>query len=121
MADSNPTRPTPISIDPAAVDFLKTTFAAARDGRLEDADPARASEAAAFDRLCAACSTYTLVPDDEIRRVLAETAEVVDNANEYQRVTLEHDALHRLVGQLSAPAGGVNWPGSGTTPPEGRG
>jgi hypothetical protein len=41
-----------------------------------------------------------IVPDNDLRTVLGDLAQVIDSGNEYSRVVTEHEALHGLLGQL---------------------
>lgn len=97
--------PVQVLIPPPHVHFLKACFRAARDGRLADMaanpdDATRRREADAYDALLAATHSYTLTPTEPVLRALRELAEVVDADNEHQKVVLEHQALHGLLGQL---------------------
>lgn len=90
-------------------DFLRETFEGARAGvcaelreypdQVSDPELLR-REAAAYSRLLAAIEKRAIVPDAEVREVVADLARAVDRENEYARVVAEHDALHGLLAQL---------------------
>ena len=46
-----------------------------------------------------------IVPDDDLRAVLGDLANIIDSGNEYSRVVAEHEALHGLLGQLTGGEG----------------
>lgn len=116
MADANPTgdgAPVALSIPPGELSFLRSTFTMARDGIREELatfgdripDPApHLRQLAAYCRLLTALGTLSLIPDREVRDLVAHVAEVVDSSNEYRRVIAEHIALARLLAQIG-PAG----------------
>ncbi len=90
------------------VRFLRETFKDALDGvrderahakRPKDPDRLRREEAA-YGRLLAALDGLVIVPDDEVREVVAALAQVIDTSNEYERVVAEHEALHGLLAQI---------------------
>jgi len=111
MADPNPTgRGAAVALQfPAGhVRFLRETFEDARDGvqdelgsekRCEDSGGLRREEAA-YGRLLAAMDELVIVPDDDVREVVARLAQIIDGSNEYKRVVTEHEALHGLLGQI---------------------
>jgi len=114
MADANPTgdgAPVALSIPPGELAFLRSTFTMARDGireelatfgeRIPDPGP-HLRQLAAYCRLLRGLRTLSLVPDREVRELLAHLAEVVDSSNEYRRVVAEHGALVRLLDQIGA-------------------
>lgn len=112
MPNGNPTganQPVKITVAPGHVAFLREVFSTAAVGRRSDAaiepdsphNATREAEADAFDALRLCTSTYTLTPTPAVRRALAETAAAVDASNEYDRVRLEHTALHGLLDQLT--------------------
>jgi hypothetical protein len=111
MADENPTgrgSAVALSISADQARFLRSTFEKARAGvkdELEEfpdqLDPKRLErEEAAYARLLAALDELVIVPDRDIRDLVADLAGIVDRANEYGRVVEEHDALHGLLVQL---------------------
>jgi hypothetical protein len=115
MADENPTghgAAVALNIPADQVRFLRSTFEKARAGvkdELEEfpdqLDPRRLErEEAAYARLLAALDQLVIVPDRDVRDLLADLAGIVDRSNEYSRVVQEHDALHGLLAQLG---GGV--------------
>jgi hypothetical protein len=118
MPCNNPTgyaRAVPINVPADHREFLRHTLDACCEGIYGDLamasaaplrDPERSwREARAYERLLAAIDTGVVVPDAEVRRVLADLALAIDAGNECERVVSEHRALHRLLLQLD-PAGG---------------
>ncbi len=116
MADENPTgrgSAVALSISADQARFLRSTFEKARAGvkdELEEfpdqLDPKRLErEEAAYARLLAALNELVIVPDRDVRDLVADLAEIVDQANEYSRVVEEHDALHGLLAQLGGGEG----------------
>jgi len=112
MADENPTghgAAVALNIPADQVRFLRSTFEKARAGvkdELEEfpdqLDPKRLErEEAAYTRLLAALDEQVIVPDRDVRDLIADLAGIVDRANEYSRVVEEHDALHGLLAGLS--------------------
>jgi hypothetical protein len=100
-----------LSVPAAHTEFLRRTFIAVQSGLLEDladhSDRLRDShrsrrEADTFGRLLVAVGNGVCIPDPEMRAALGDPARSVDHANEYERVTVEHAALHGLVGQFDA-------------------
>jgi hypothetical protein len=89
--------------------LLRPLLAMVRDGvreelakhreRLREPERLRREEQA-YGRLLAALDGEPLVPDPEMAGVLAELADSIDKANEYNRVLAEHDALHALWAQV---------------------
>ena len=112
MADENPTgrgSAVALRIPADQARFLRSVFEIARDGVREELEnyPAKLSgsarlrrEAAAYGRLLAALAELVIVPDGDIRTVLGDLAKVIDQDNEYERVIVEHEALHGLLDQL---------------------
>jgi hypothetical protein len=116
MADENPTghgSAVALSISADQARFLRSTFEKARAGvkdELEEfpdqLDPKRLErEEAAYARLLAALNELVIVPDRDVRDLVADLAGIVDQANEYSRVVEEHDALHGLLAQLGGGEG----------------
>jgi hypothetical protein len=112
MADENPTGHGPaIVLDLPAdqVGFLRSTFADAREGvqdelrhhprEVKDPEHLRREEAA-YGRLLTALDKCVTVPDGDVRAVVADLAEVIDQGNEYSRVVFEHNAFHALLAAL---------------------
>ncbi len=112
MADENPTgRSSAVALTFPAdhVRFLRRVFGMARDGIKDELanypkqlqEPARLRrEETAFGRLLMALDELVIVPDCDVRAVLADLAEVIDAENEYVRVVKEHEALYGLLGQV---------------------
>ena len=112
MARENPTgrgAAVALNIPADQVGFLRGLFKSARAGIRQELkeypkqlkEPARLRrEEAAYGRLLAALDELVIVPDDDVRTVLGDLAEVIDSGNEYKRVVAEHDALHGLLGKL---------------------
>ncbi|MGE5282458.1 MAG: hypothetical protein ACM3N0_09100 [Chloroflexota bacterium] len=111
MADPNPTgRGAAVALQfPAGhVRFLRETFRDARDGVKDELaraqrpkNPERLRrEEAAYGRLLAALDELVIVPDEEVREVVARLAQIIDGSNEYERVVSEHDALANLIDQI---------------------
>jgi hypothetical protein len=117
MADENPTgRGSAVTLNIPAdqVGFLRGLFTSARAGVRQELkeypdqlkEPARLRrEDAAYGRLLAALDELVIVPDDDLRTVLGDLAQVIDSGNEYSRVVTEHEALHGLLGQLTGGEG----------------
>jgi hypothetical protein len=106
MADENPTgrgSAVALSISADQARFLRSTFEKAQAGQL---DPKRLErEEAAYARLLAALNELVIVPDRDVRDLVADLAGIVDQANEYSRVVGEHEALHGLLAQLGGGEG----------------
>lgn len=112
MADENPMgRGVAVALQIPAdhVRFLRGVFQMALRGIREELDdypkqlkePARLErEEVAYERLLAALDALVMVPDADVRDVLADLAGIVDGGNEYSRVVEEHEALHRLLAQF---------------------
>jgi len=111
MADQNPTgrgAAVALELPPDQVRFLRSTFEKARAGvkdELEEfpdqLDPERLRrEEAAYGRLLAGLDELVIVPDQDTLDVLGDLAGIIDEGNEYRRVTSEHEALHGLLAQL---------------------
>ncbi len=111
MANQNPTgdgAAVALEISPRKVAILRPILEMVRDGAHDDfstapvaarAEAARADEHA-YRVLLAALDRGTIVPAPHICRALCELAESVDEANEYERVAAEHDALSDLHRQV---------------------
>lgn len=117
MATENPTgRGCVVSLTIPAGNrpFLRRVIRAARDGLREELErfgdqlneprSSLLSEETAYTVLLDALGRGRVVPDDELRGVLAQLAESVDHENEYSRVTFEHEALRGLLVQIEAVA-----------------
>jgi len=112
MADENPMgRGTAVTLDLPAdqVRFLRGTFESAQEGVRDELrehrdqleDPARVRrEDAAYGRLLTALDGCVIVPDADVRAVVRDLAQVIDQGNEHGRVVFEHEALHGLVTTL---------------------
>ncbi len=112
MAKENPTgtgSAVALSIPADQVRFLRSTFKQARAGVREElrehpGSPSRARiqrrEDAAYGRLLAALDELVIVPDADVRAVVADLAKIIDTSNEYERVIAEHEALHGLLGHI---------------------
>jgi len=112
MADENPTghsAAVALDIPDDQVRFLSGIFrsacAALRDELREYPEqlkePARLRrEEAAYGRLLAALDECAIVPDADLRVVVGDLAQIIDNDNEYSRVVAEHEALHGLLAKL---------------------
>jgi len=111
MADENPTgrgAAVALKIPADHIRFLCGVFEKARDGvgdELEEfsdqLDPKRLHrEHAAYGRLLTALDELVIVPDHDVRAVVGDLAEVIDQGNEHKRVVAEHEALHGLLAQL---------------------
>jgi hypothetical protein len=112
MADENPTgrgSAVALSIPADQARFLRSTFRSAQAGIRNELreypkqlkDPARLRrEETAYGRLLAALDELVIVPDDDVRAVVGDLAQVIDSGNEHSRVITEHEALHGLLGQL---------------------
>jgi hypothetical protein len=112
MADENPTgrgSAVALKIPAEQARFLRSTFRSAQAGIRDELrdypkqlkEPSRLRrEEAAYGRLLAALDELVIVPDDDVRAVVGDLAQIIDSGNEYRRVVTEHDALHGLLGQL---------------------
>lgn len=118
MADQNPTRRlrlVTLKMFPTHRRFLAKTLDDCREGLVFDLrcyrrllpDPAQAErEAAIYGRLVKALRCGgSVVPDDEVRRMVRELAETIDACNEYERVVSEAEAFSHLIGLLGEEAG----------------
>lgn len=112
MADENPTgrgSTVALSIPTDQARFLRSIFRSAQAGIRDELreypkqvkEPSRLRrEEAAYGRLLAALDELEIVPDDGMRAVVGDLAQVIDSGNEHSRVVTEHEALHDLLGQL---------------------
>lgn len=112
MADNNPTgRGVAVALRIPADHrgFLHATFEYARAGVREElsayppglgAPVQLRREESAYTRLLAALEEGAIVPDPDLRAVLRDLAQIIDESNEFVRVVGEHEALHGLLGQL---------------------
>ena len=111
MANQNPTgdgAAVALEISPRNVAILRPILEMVRDGAHDDfstapvaawPEAARADEHA-YRVLLAALDRGTIFPAPHICRALGELAESIDEANEYERVVAEHDALADLRRQV---------------------
>ena len=111
MANQNPTgdgAAVALEISPRKVAILRPILEMVRDGAHDDfsaapvaarPEVARADEHA-YRVLLAALEHGAIVPIPHICRALGELAESIDEANEYERVLAEHDALTDLRRQV---------------------
>jgi hypothetical protein len=111
MAIENPTgdgEAVALEISPRNVQILRPILEMVRAGAHDDfstapvagrPEVARADEHA-YRVLLAALDHGAIVPAPHICRALGELAESVDEANEYERVVAEHDALADLRHQV---------------------
>jgi hypothetical protein len=116
MADENPTgrgKAVALKLPADHVRFLQDTFRDAHAGvrdelensqRPKDPDRLRREEAV-YGRLLASLDELVIVPDHDVREVLASLAQIIDASNEYSRVIAEHEALHGLLGQIEGGEG----------------
>jgi hypothetical protein len=107
MATQNPTgdgEAVALSISLGRARILRPILQMARDGvgedlasdrRLSRPEIAREDEDA-YGRLLAALDSGSIVPMPHVCRALGELADATDEANEYERVVAEHDALEAL-------------------------
>lgn len=99
-----------LTISPDQARVLRPIFEMVRDGIREELatqpddalrEPARLRrEEEAWVSLLAALAGEAVVPGPELSRVATELAESIDEANEYERVVAEHEALRALQSQL---------------------
>jgi hypothetical protein len=97
-----------LQISPRNIQILRPILEMVRDGAHDDfstAPVAARPEAARADEhayrvLLGALEHGAVVPAPHICRALGELAESVDEANEYERVAAEHDALADLRRQV---------------------
>lgn len=103
-----------LRVDRRHVEFIRREFEIARDGRLDDLarfpggllDPPRTREQAGlFDDLVRQLLAADVLVGDRtvLEALLADLAASTDAANDYRRVTDEHDAYAGLLGQLDRP------------------
>ncbi len=112
MADQNPMGAgdaVALTIPTEHRKFLRGLFEIARDGIREELadypkqlrEPRRLHrEEAVYEKLLEALDSGSVVPDRDVRDVLSDLAQIYDRENEYERVIVEHEALHGLLGQL---------------------
>jgi len=111
MADENPTghgAAVALQIPADHIRFLRGVFEKALDGvsdELEEfpgqLDPKRLHrERVAYGRLLTALDELVIVPNHDVRKVVGDLAEVIDQGNEHERVVCEHEALHGLLAQI---------------------
>jgi hypothetical protein len=117
MANENPTGAgdaVALTIPADQARFLRSVFRMARDGIRDElasypkqlGDPTRLRrEEAAYGRLLVALDELVMVPDRDVRAILRDLAQMIDVANEYERVVSEHEALHGLLGQIKRQEG----------------
>ncbi len=113
MANENPTGDgdaVALTIPAEHRKFLRGLFEIARAGIREELaqypkqlkEPHRLHrEEVVYEKLLAALDTGSIVPDRDVRDVLRDLAGIYDRENEYERVIIEHKALHGLLGQLA--------------------
>lgn len=99
----------PVDLPSQQVGVLKGILASCLQGGLRDlqradrlSDPSMAQrEAAALGRLLDGLERDEIAgPDEDACDALRRLAEAADEANNYEAVVLEHDALHGLLRQL---------------------
>ena len=111
MASENPKgdgEAVALEISPRNIQILRPILEMVREGAHDDfstAPIAARPEAARADEhayrvLLAALDHGSIVPGPHICRALGELAESVDKANDYERVSAEHDALADLRRQV---------------------
>lgn len=117
MAENDPTKcrePIRLAVHRRDRKFLKEVLAMARDGVRDDLSEhgdrlrrpsCQQRELAAYERLLAAVEGESLVPDPDLRTVLADLARTVDSSNEYPRVIAEHEAMCGLLAALDQTRG----------------
>jgi hypothetical protein len=116
MASDNPTgsgAAVALDLPVEHVRFLRGVFEKARDGisdELEEfpdqLDPKRLHrEHAAYGRLLTALDELVIAPDHDVREVVGDLAQIIDQGNEHKRVVSEHEALYGLLAQLSQREG----------------
>jgi hypothetical protein len=117
MANRNPTGggcAVALKISAGNLPFLRRTISAARDGLRDDLErfgdqlqQPRSSlllEDAVYATLLTALDRRSVVPNDELRAVVARLADAIDRDNEYERVVFEHDAIHGVLAQIEKAA-----------------
>jgi len=111
MANTNPTGRGPavaLQFPTGHVRFLHETFSDAREGVRDElaharqpTDPDRLRrEEAAYGRLLASLDELVIVPDHDVREVVASLAQIIDGSNEHERVVAEHEALRGFLAQI---------------------
>jgi hypothetical protein len=117
MADENPTgRGSAVTLNLPVdhVRFMRGIFTSARAAvrdelreypdQLKDPNHLR-REVAAYGRLLTALDELAIVPDRDVRDLVGDLAQIIDDTNEYERVIAEHEALHGLHAQLGGGEG----------------
>jgi hypothetical protein len=93
--------------------FLRSVFQMARSGIKDELaeypdtlrEPTQLHrEEAVYRRLLMALDELVVVPDRDLRTVLGDLVQIIDQDNEYERVISEHEALCGLLGQIQGPA-----------------
>lgn len=113
MATENPTgggRAVPLSISPEQTIYLRRELTGFKAGLDDDAQtyPERPgarrwlADAEAYGRLVTGLDAGELVPDDRVRRLVGEWAEAYDDAEHFECVVFEHDAIAALRMQIGA-------------------
>jgi hypothetical protein len=117
MATTDPTGGGPavaLTIPPDDATFLRGVFEMARSGIRDELaehpdslrEPTRLHrEEAVYDALLAALDSGSLVVTGDLRCVLCDLAQLIDRANEYERVVAEHAAILGLRKQVCRRAG----------------
>jgi hypothetical protein len=111
MATDNPMggeRAVPLSIQPEQAEYLRRELTGFKDGLEDDAQthPDRPdargwlAKAEAYGRLVAGIDAGKIVPDDHVRQLVREWAEAHDDAEHYEQVVFEHDAIAALREQV---------------------
>jgi hypothetical protein len=109
MADEN----NPPRIAPASRDFLIELFVGLKEDLAQQAqaggpgrpEPRKAAQSRAiYEALLFGLTNNVPFPDDEdLRGFVADLASATDEENDYERVTLEHQALEELSRAVSCP------------------
>ncbi|MGB7588233.1 MAG: hypothetical protein WBM00_05945 [Solirubrobacterales bacterium] len=114
MANNDPTgsgHTVALHLDRSQIAILREAFGSCLEGLRDDlqtpwrlGDPERSRrETVAYERLLTSLERGEIVvPDAMARRVVGALAASSDEANEYERVVAEHDALHRLLRRLES-------------------
>jgi hypothetical protein len=89
------------SISAESKEFLASLFSYLREN-LDEREPRATEERAIFNALLDGLDRGTFSELERLRAYVAELAKSTDEANEYERVSLEHRALEELIGVLSA-------------------
>ncbi|MGE5282808.1 MAG: hypothetical protein ACM3N0_10890 [Chloroflexota bacterium] len=90
-------------VSPESKEFLVAMFSGLRED-LDEREPSAVEQRAIFDALLDGLDRGTFSEAEKLRAYVAELAKSTDEANEYERLALEHRALRELVDALARQA-----------------